>query len=290
MKTFQAIGLILLSALFLASHAGCGWGGWNSVYYRYDEADTYLAGGGSLTFLDEISLIEVNWVTGSVEIREAEDDVISFSESGADAQAYPMYWRNTGTSLQIRFVKNNTLLKQIRKTLTLFVPRGVSVSKLKSETVSADCVMSGVAPEEAEFHSVSGNVCVTDGAGMRLEAETVSGNVSVNESAFDRISVETVSGATAVTPGENGRYQTLTVSSVSGALNARFDDAVQSIRFDTTSGNALLTMTGLVGFTAHLDTVSGHISSQASKDWVYGDGSVLIEMDSVSGSLQIETL
>lgn len=180
---------------------------------------------------DTINSIDIDWITGSVNIEYYDGETI-FAEEIGGSKSHPMQYKIENGTLKIDEYRSenwSAFKNMSSKDLTLKMPK----------TFKAD---------ELEISVVSANVYASD--------------LNVNELDF-----ETVSG------------------------NGNFEFAVSPVKIDTeaVSGDVNITLPSDVsGYSVSKSTVSG---SFRAKDFdnseKYGDGSVIIKIESVSGSINL---
>ena len=144
----------------------------------------------------------------------------------------------------------NTLKNYVSKDLKLVIPS--TLEELEIETVSANVDMDpGIVLEELEVEGVSAHIDATELSAEKIKLETVSGNMTLSlASAAEKINANTVSGELTIYVSED------------------------------------------IGFTAETESVSGDtninmsVTNHADK-MIHGDGEMEIELNSVSGNLNI---
>ena len=201
--------------------------------------------------------------------------------------------------------------KHMSVDFTVTVPTGTSVS---AESVSGDVHVADVGGE-LEAESVSGDVTVNNAENL-LVAQSISGEVTVESAAsLEDPEIASVSGDVQVT-GLKARE--VEVSSVSGDVILTYADceraAMESVsgdirysgtfakggryEFESHSGDVQIFIANDIGFELTAETFSGDIESEfpltmsgainkREVHGVYGDGSVVIEVSTFSGSVTI---
>jgi DUF4097 and DUF4098 domain-containing protein YvlB len=142
--------------------------------------------------------------------------------------------------------------------------------------------------EGIEISAVSSNVTVELPEVQETKIETVSGNIDIRCERSKEISFSTVSGHA----GFTGNCEELDCESVSGNCKVALWGNAKEIQMESISGDLEITLDDQFGFTAQLDSVSGRISSDFSANvsdqtHTYGDGSIRIEAETVSGGIRI---
>lgn len=214
--------------------------------------DGFALGGASLP-VDGIREIEIEWIAGEVEIECYDGSEIVFSETSAEqlSERQTMRYLVKDGELEIRCCESKTV-QLPEKTLTVQIPASLIVDELEADVVSASLTACGVQAREIKLESVSGNICADGLTAEKLQIDTVSGIAEILRC-----------------------------------------DVARKLKIDTVSGNAAMQLAAsATGFTLKFDTVSGSVHcdvpvTTSRKSMVYGDGSLGIEMESVSGSFKI---
>ena len=214
--------------------------------------DGFALGGASLP-VDGIREIEIEWIAGEVEIECYDGSEIVFSETSAEqlSERQTMRYLVKDGELEIRCCESKTV-QLPEKTLTVQIPASLIADELEADVVSASLTARGVQAREIKLESVSGNICADGLTAEKLQIDTVSGIAEILRC-----------------------------------------DVARKLKIDTVSGNAAMQLAAsATGFTLKFDTVSGSVHcdvpvTTSRKSMVYGDGSLEIEMKSVSGSFKI---
>jgi len=224
----------------------------SSVSYKYDNADKYIAGNGSVQ-ASQVKKLDIDWVAGSVTVVPGSGSEVRFSEEykGKLDEDLIMRWYLDGSTLRIKFRKAGTLIGDAReKHLTVVVPSSLLLSNLDVDYVSCDV--------RVEANSVN------------YDFEGVSGSLNLK----------------ADTP------RIVDVDTVSGNLNMEFARCPDKLEIDTVSGNVDVKIPKSSSFNARFDSVSGSFVSSIpvvmdGKRYVAGDGKSDLSLETVSGSVKI---
>ena len=262
------------SSLLKGSINGLRLGGISTLADRED----YTEGGKSFDAA-EIKSIEINWVDGSVNVLLTNDKSVSISEDGGDSDDKLCWKLGEDGTLHIEPTKrtfNLFALGSQKKDLTLKLPKSLNLDKLRISTVSA--------PVKTESESgASPELDI-----RKLEVETTSGDVQLLFGSCDSADVTTASGRQEITGGSLREAELGCVSgeiSVSAELGKNLD-------VETVSGAVKINAVGAKGFTVSFDSVSGKLNTDLEgkfddDEFIFGDGSVDIEVKTVSGSTEI---
>lgn len=224
----------------------------------YDESNKYSVGSASVT---PVPKLEIEWVSGEVDIVYYDGDEIQFVENEQENDDYKLRYRTTKNTLYIEPCRNgitNAELKKFDKDLTVFVPENYAFKSIDIETVS-------------------GVINVTDITSDFIDIEYVSADINVS-----------------------GSFKDLDFEGVSGALDVTNRSSIISkCDISTVSGDCILRLNkDISGFNCNYDSVSGGVSSKDfdgfesvktlnSTHHKYGDGLIKIDYESVSGDLEI---
>lgn len=228
---------------------------------RYEEMSTgdqngsYIIGAGTASI--EVENLEINWVAGKINVEFAEVDEIQFSETSnkeLDSDDQMRYQEKNGT-LTIDFCKSNMIgIDNVpEKELTLTLPMDYQLSDTDIAVVSADVSLpEGFCTETLTVEAVSGAV------------------ISQGELVISEVKME----------------------AVSGDVNLEIK-GLEDFDMEAVSGNTTLTLPADAEFSAEIESASGDFSTdfETHKDddvYIHGAGSTKIEMESVSGNLEIK--
>lgn len=286
-----------------------GWHtGWSTGWFRsgteasVDDGSTVVSETASVPAAG-VSRINVNWVSGNVEVRVGDGDQITFFETASRALTDAQKMRYTVSPsgvLQIKFcaeldnVMNwfeNGNYNMPDKALVLTVPASMlgSLDTLNIDSVSARLEVDGVYGAETILDTVSGKAAVTNIDCEQLRLNSTSGTLQCDACKAEKLNLDSVSGNIRV----NGTFTQISAETVSGEVRIACVTAPEKINVDSVSGSVNVQLPENAGFTAKLDTVSGSLSCEfpgtlSDKMVVVGDGSAAYRFDTVSGSIRIE--
>jgi len=271
-----SVVLVILSGLFLSAIIFKGddsMFGFNT--YRYDDADSYAVGAGQTT--EDIVELDIDWIDGQVKMIPTDGDKVIISEDyQGKNEEHRLRWkvengkllikyRASGSSFGISFNKG--------KNLTIEIPRSVwsRMKNVEISLVSAELIATEMAACEVDITSVSGDLMLSGSVGQ-LNIETVSGDVKID-----------------------GSVESLDLEGVSARVELSLMSQPKSLDIETVSGDVRIYLPADVsGFEATMDSVSGRISVSDFENVTtakgysrYGDGSVKIQTEAVSGNLKI---
>lgn len=296
----------LRAALAFLMLAGCGGGTLSD-----NKAEQYTAGGGTVT--EPIKNLEIQWVSGSVEICQGTEDQVTFRET-ADrvlSDDFVMGWRLEGETLYIDFCAANSWTLDIPdKALTVTLPQDLVLESVQVTTTSAtfhapalqarevvcdttsgDLTAQLLGTETIQVNTVSGAVEVTalDDA-KQVKTATTSGNVNLTLGYADQLDVTTISGVTRITADECRQTD---LNSTSGNVALDLQSSSGACEVTTVSGEVTLSLPENADAAVEFNTVSGSFDSALSlrKEgdcYLSGSGQNLYQVKTTSGSLRIE--
>lgn len=262
----HSIAITLLVTALCGSLIGC------NISIDTDYIGTQNLGGGSVPAA-EIKNIVIEWVSGAITLQSAETTEITFSETRYHERAAAMQWKQRGDTLILMFEKENRFhfgtVMSWDKDLTVTIPKNWQGVDIKIESVSAELSIDQVSADEISVETVSGETTVTDCVIGDFTLNTVSGNADITAD-FTTIELEAVSANCQVY--SQGKPQSIDLSGVSGNLELYLPDDM-GFRYYSES---LAT-----SFSCEFPTTS-HDDHR-----VYGDGSCRIEIECLSGTVDI---
>lgn len=248
--------------------------------------------------VSSIKNITVDWVSGQINIKKADGDSISISESyenggevsGDDGLRYKV----DGNELIIRYKKSQSIIGfgiHKSKKLTLLLPEK-EYNKLKIDTTSAEINVSDAQVGEISVDSVSGKQTFTNITANSFDIDNVSGNLEFTGCKSDGLDCDGVSGRINYSGSITG---SIDVDTVSGDISINTDTTPDRIESDSTSAEFTLWLPYNASFTATFDSVSGDFNSDFATTlkggkYICGSGQSSFNFDSTSGSVQINSV
>lgn len=255
---------------------------------------------GDAEIEEEISRLSVEWDAGSVTVIPYDGETVKIFETTKDGMVITdseeqLRWYVEKGHLRIRVDGKKGFFfhwgRVQEKHLTVQIPaKSAPFSGVSIDAISATVTMRNLSVYGTlDIDAVSSDVTLGAVWATTTEIDTVSGNINTAGSNLGKLSIDTVSG---VTVCRDLSATDIDISAVSG--NTVLENAVfTTLEIDTTSGDVLIKRHADSGFIAELDSTSGDFNTalavNRSKGYYrYGDESMRIEMDSVSGDLTIE--
>lgn len=224
----------------------------------------------------EITALDIDWISGEVEILVTSDSDILVREQPEHetSYSYAMVVTEQDGVLKVRYAEDAflTLPDLPAKKLTVQLPRAVAehLTEVRLNSVSADFDVAALTVKETlTFDSVSGDLETDFLTADSAELTTVSGKIDLD-----------------------GSFRQVTGGSTSGEVDLTLRKCPDRIELNTVSGNVDLELPRNAGFTLDYSTVSGDLESDfpLTTDGTCGDGSGSITINTTSGDLKIEDL
>lgn len=154
---------------------------------------------------------------------------------------------------------------------------------LKIVTSSGDINISNLSLGTLNISSASGSINASSLNLTYLNLNTSSGDIDFNNI---KTSSETKLVSSSGDINGNGNLGIITGNSSSGDINLQLINSLNNISLSTHSGSVILSMPKGLGYKINYETVSGDLSSP-NNQLTYGDESSLININTVSGDLNI---
>lgn len=263
---------------------------------------------------DEIARIDIYLSTGKVIFKESNSDNIKISQikdSSSDEaiNSEGFYYTNEDGVLQIYGSKAdfnlrdkdfsssdftlmfNDIFKSVKsKTIVAEIPRNAITNYISINTAGADIEFDNINTDTLTINSFSGNANIDTVKSSYISVNNVSGKNKLSNITSDQFELNCVSGDAEV----EGNIDTIYLNSVSGDLDySTYSLSTNLISINTVSGDTTITLPKNSGFNVYNSSVSGNIESgfkgnYIDDNYVYGDGSTEMELNSVSGSISIQ--
>lgn len=272
---WSALALVMVLTL-----AGCGeqshtdGSGTDSATYTPDAG--YTLGNTDVVQLNGFRAIDIEWVSGQVNVELYDGEGIQLSETmmdGSDA-ALKMEWQvneDKGT-LDIRS-QPQLMSATEEKRLVVRLPRSLVLHGLDIKTVSA-----GVSVDLTDEDTLTL---------QELDVTSVSGEISVYAANAGEISLSTTSGSIS----GSVRTQKLEADSGSGSIDLALDITPAELEAETTSGSIVMQLCDLSTLPSPLPvefkTTSGKLSSDVTFTTVED---AAWEFQTVSGNVELLTV
>ncbi len=259
-----------------------GFRGFSSVGYSYRDEASYRIGGGTVE--EPISDIDIDWLSGQIEILPAEEGAteITISESVGETEVEQeddrLRWRVHRGKLQIKF-RTSTLWRNVKqlpdKKLTIRIPQTLmaTLDQVNIDSVDTEVTFTGRAAE-MDLDTTNGKLTVNgtldelDADGVNIQLEV---NGTVNSCNLDGVEL------TALLRLQGARE--LDISGVDQNVTLYLADTVTGFRVERETLGGKVQTNGFDGVTTF-----------GEYDEYWGDGSLQIDIDGVGSLLKIEKL
>ena len=256
-------------------------GKWEQVNEAGNVVNDYTGSDYALPEGTDITALDIDWVSGEVEILVTSGDAVSLMErvDRGTSPAYAMVVSEQDGVLKVRYVEDEllTLPNLPAKKLVVHLPREMaeSLTEVSFSSVSADFDVDPLTVREKfAFSSVSGDL-ETDfitAEGVDAEVSTVSGKISLD-----------------------GSFRQVNGESTSGEIDLTLRTCPEKVSLVTVSGKADVELPRDAGFTLSYDTVSGDLecdfaAKRNGEKLICGDGGCEISVSTTSGDLKIEVI
>lgn len=235
-----------------------------------------------LSITQEISAIDLEWVSGKVKIMRSDNDGIRVVHTSNQNEDKKMMIKIENGSLSIADKFTSFLGNIPGSDVELYLPDKL-YREIDIETVSADIESVYLQSKELDIESVSGNIllsCRADDASL----QSISGFIRISEGQIVDLSASTVSGNLEV----SGEVTRLSVESVSGTSRTILNNLPKELDMESVSGDIHLAMpdnngfdlstSGLKNFTSQFS-----ITSRGNDQHRYKDGGPQLEVSTISG-------
>ena len=304
-----AVALVMTTSLCFA---GCSFD-FSRISYRYDNSEKYTA--GDLETKDEISNINIDYLSGGVKLTGEDTDTVSVVETANTAltEDQKVHTWVDGNTLYIRYCAstNSISFDGIEKSIDVVVPGDVKLDNLNVDITSGSFMCSDIEAGSIDADTSSGSIDVTAKA-SDLKLEATSGFVILNQrGSSDSISLSCTSGSISAVVEEADRMN-LDVTSGRIEINANH---ISEINSDITSGNSIFNfseapdnsnITSTSGaitvfmpedsdITVSVDSTSGGFNydlpfTKRSDKYIIGEGTAQMILETTSGDIEIKAI
>lgn len=267
----------------------------NSVTAGTGSQGAYEQGGSYSVPVSGVTDVCVDWINGNVTVEPYDGDAIVFTETANHTitDELALTYHVSGGKLTIAFSNGaiNSIWRNITKELTVKVPMTLasSLKELDVTTVSAPISVSGFVASDIELESTSGRINASDLKAAELSLRSTSGAINADGCVCDKLDAQAVSGSF----DYSGSATTVSFETVSGAVDMDFTKAPSELDMKDVSGAIALRLPeDTAGFRIDVSRVSGDFNCafptvSENGYYVYGDGSAVYDVDTVSGSISI---
>jgi len=285
MKRIFSFALVILLAI-LCSSCNVSFGN----YVIYADAEKYSIGDISVS-TEQIKKIEINWISGKINIHRSEDGNLTAFEKEQDLESEKkMHYYLNGGILIIQYCEsgyNRHWLSSSEKELDLYLPEGIDVD---IDNISSNITFaSDIMLEDVDISNISGNIYIKKLTADSFEFENVSGELFADEIRADRVDGETVSGDIEIDALYAYEFNAETVS---GDAELGVYDKTD-INIDSVSGSISLIISKNIGLSVDFSSISGDLKTSLSyveenDTYNFGANGARAEIETVSGNLYVK--
>ena len=267
----------------------------NSIPAGTGSQGAYEQGGSYSVPVSGVTDVCVDWINGKVTVEPYDGDAIVFTETAnrTITNELALVYHVSGGKLTIAFSNGtiNSIWRNVTKELTVKVPTTLasSLKELDVTTVSAPIYAAGFIASDIELESTSGEINASDLKAAELSLHSTSGAIQADSCVCDELDAQTVSGSF----DYSGSATTVSLETVSGEVDMGFTKAPLELDMEGVSGAVTLRLPeDMAGFRIDVSRVSGEFSCafptvSENGYYVYGDGSAVYNVDTVSGGISI---
>ena len=237
MKTSKlAAGAMALIVPATVCLSGCSIGMFNTINYRYDNADKYEAGNREID--DKITKINLDYAEGNVTVKGTDTDSVSVKEKvnkDIDKDHQVHTWVD-GDTLYIRFCVSKDIISfsGIEKSLEVTIPEAQDLDEFIINVSSGNIVLDSFTTDSLNSYASSGNTRISCSA-KTIEHKSSSGNVDLSQTGnADSIKVKLSSGNLVL--NQEGDCNTFDIDSSSGKIEVYQKGNVGTARLHSSSG------------------------------------------------------
>lgn len=263
--------------------------------YTYPNADEYKTGGAEIP-ADGVNSLDITWHAGKVSVVPYDGAAIKFEEDTVENTDYALRYRVDGGCLTIKpcksmSIRQNGPIRELDKTLTVYLPKSVAQGLLKIayNSIAADLSMNGIKLEKIDFETVSGFFFLENSECSEIKAENVSGGIECADVLTENADFGTVSGNVVFKGGADN----IQVETVSANINLAFAEMPKNLKTGSVSGETTIALPENDGFEISLDKVSGKLKSDFPTTvdgncYTYGNGENQYNCETISGNVYIK--
>ena len=253
------LGLMVLSLTSCGTHVG-----------HYANADKYLA--GNQTYTEEITSLDIDWISGSVTLVEDETITGVKVEEVTDLEKEKEWVHSyiDNGKLMIKFFASNTWCSKMfgyTKELTVTYHPGL---------------------ESVNVNLTSGSLKAESITAKEVDIDMTSGKANINKIAADSVDVDLTSGDIEI---KDITAKDFDADLTSGTITVGFT-SINKGSFDLTSGKINMTLPS-DGGTVKVSKTSGNVSTERecsvnNSTYKFGSGAAQIDVSMTSGKLIIK--
>lgn len=245
--------------------------------YSYPNSEAYEGSGTTLPANTSIQRIELDWLSGEIDIRFYDGDEISFYETAPrelDDHETLRYLVSNG-KLTIRYCEPRSVTDYFKrmpdKAIKLLIPKNLGLLELGIQNVSSSIYVDNDDSPLQKFtiDTVSGTVDILAMEALVLTINSVSGDINME-----------------------GACKEIRIESVSASVGLELLSMPERLNVDGVSGSVDVKLPENDGFTAKMGGISGRLTCNFAqmpdkKTAVYKNGKAKLDFELLSGSVTI---
>lgn len=261
--------------------------------FSMENADKFVD--GEATFQpSDVTLINANWFDGEIKVVYADTNEIKIEEDYDDPDAPQMCWYLENGKLELYSNREHLSFVQFSvdstpKVLTITLPKEHKLIDLEINTANAPVYADYINVESFEVNSVASDIKVMKLICDEASVNNVDAEIDVYCENVNEVQFNSVAGDSTI----KGNFKEIEGNSVSGDINVDITKFTEDAEIGTVSGDIEFAVAEDVsGFTVDSESVGSTINSEFSTkshsgEMVYGNGAVSLNVDSVSGEVNI---
>ena len=272
----------------------------NGIGYRYENADKYTVGGGTVE--GAVRNLDVDWIDGRVTVAYHQEPTVLVSETAKRDLSDDMRlrWWLDGDTLRVRYAKAGAMRLNwnLQKELTLTLPEGADLGEASLAATSGELAIPAMKADSLKLRVTSGKIRASAEAGAvesrmtsgdmdlnlrgqarEITAHATSGNIGIRADAADKLDASVTSGLVRIKADRAGELKAAATSgnldieaAESGSVALQGTSAGVTVRLGkldrlevgVTSGDVKAFLPAAPGFRARVTTTSGSFNYDMS--------------------------
>ena len=296
--------MVGMAVLLMGVLTGC------MTQYTYNNADKYMVGDRVVT--ETIDTIDINYLSGNVDISTSAKNEISISETsnrelGDELKVHT--WVD-GSTLYVKYCASGNVLnfKDIDKKLSIIIPSSLKLAKFKSELSSAEFRTTSLKADAVDIEASSGSIDIEceardinldvssgkitlkqRGNSDSINMDASSGSITADIEKASQMSVEVSSGDSSIKADSIDDMQ---YGASSGDTSISLGVAPKNSSFDASSGRIEILLPENSDLSVNVDTSSGEFNYELPFEkngdtYIAGNGANKMNIDTSSGNVSI---
>lgn len=302
MKKIIYIGMMILIGLQLCGCADITINGKNgelentatSPGIGYDQYDEYKYSIGNAKLEENINSLDIDWLTGEVEISYHNENTIEITENAKKElnESEKLRYYYDGNTLYIKYCKAKFNCNKLNKKLSVVLPKDIKLNDFNLDSASANLTFDTLKTNNFECDlatgSITGNILEAD---HDVKVDTASGKFIIkDEIVANSVSYNAAAGTIELNNAEI--KDEIDMNTTSG--NAQITLASMcDVSYDATAGNILLKVPENASFRFEQEAVCGSVNieipmEKLEDEYRIGDGKYQVSSQTVTGNTTIQ--